>query len=84
MLKLFIYNNITIIFRISLQMDPMTASAIVALRLAIESIIDLGSKSPENIQILYESHRELIEVLIELCKFNTCRYNLPLISFNCM
>lgn len=62
-------------------MDPKTASAIVALRPAIESLIINASKNPESISTLIEIDSKLINVLKELCNFNSGRYNLSPILF---
>jgi len=62
-------------------MDPTAASAIVALRPAIESLIVHASEEPESIATLRETDIKLINVLKELCNFNCGRYNLSPISF---
>lgn len=62
-------------------MDPTAASAIVALRPAIESLIVHASEEPESIAMLRETDIKLINVLKELCNFNCGRYNLSPISF---
>lgn len=63
-------------------MDVKAASAIVALRPAIESIIVHVSENPESITMLSETDVKLINILKELCNFNCGRYNLSPISFN--
>lgn len=63
-------------------MDAKTASAIVALRPAIESLIVRVSESPISISTLNEADIKLIDVLKELCNFNSGRYNLSPISFD--
>lgn len=63
-------------------MDPKAASTIVALRPAIESLIVRASEEPEMISMLNEIDTTLINVLKELCDFNSGRYNLPPISFD--
>jgi len=63
-------------------MDVKAASAIVALRPAIESIIVHVSENPESITMLSETDIKLINILKELCNFNCGRYNLSPISFN--
>ncbi|KAF0752625.1 dosage compensation regulator isoform X2 [Aphis craccivora] len=67
---------------ITLKMDVKAASAIVALRPAIESIIVHVSENPESITMLSETDIKLINILKELCNFNCGRYNLSPISFN--
>jgi len=67
---------------ITLKMDVKTASAIVALRPAIESIIVHVSENPESITTLSEKNIKLINILKELCNFNCGRYNLSPISFD--
>lgn len=67
---------------ITLKMDVKAASAIVALRPAIESIIVHVSEDPESITMLSETDIKLINLLKELCSFNCGRYNLSPISFN--
>lgn len=62
-------------------MDAKAASTIVALRPAIESLIVRASKEPEMISMLNEIDIKLINVLKELCNFNSGRYNLSPISF---
>jgi ATP-dependent RNA helicase A len=68
--------------RINLKIDVKTASAIVALRPAIESLIINASKNPESISMLTETDNKLINVLKELCNFNSGRYNLSPILFD--
>lgn len=68
--------------RINLKMDVKTASAIVALRPAIESLIINASKNPESILMLSETDNKLINVLKELCNFNSGRHNLSPILFD--
>lgn len=63
-------------------MDVKTASAIVALRPAIESLIVHASEEPESILTLSDTNIKLIEVLKELCNFNCGRFNLSPILFN--
>lgn len=63
-------------------MDVKTASAIVALRPAVESLIINASKNPESISTLMETDNKLINVLKELCNFNSGRYNLSPILFD--
>lgn len=63
-------------------MDAKAASAIVALRPAIESLIVTASEEPESILTLSDTNIKLIEVLKELCNFNSGRYNLPQIVFD--
>lgn len=63
-------------------MDPKAASTIVALRPAIESLIVRASKEPESILTLSEIDIKLIDVLKDLCNFNSGRYNLSPISFD--
>lgn len=63
-------------------MDPSSASAIVALRPAIERLIVHASEEPESISSLNETDIKLIEVLKELCNFNAGRHNLSPISFD--
>jgi len=62
-------------------MDATAASAIVALRPAIESLIVHASEEPESITTLSETDIKLINLLKELCNFNCGRYNLSPISF---
>jgi len=62
-------------------MDATAASAIVALRPAIESLIVHASEEPESIATLSETDIKLINLLKELCNFNCGRYNLSPISF---
>lgn len=62
-------------------MDVKTAAAIVALRPAIESLIVRVSETPKSISSLNEADIKLIDVLKELCNFNSGRYNLSPISF---
>lgn len=69
-------------YRITLKMDVKAASAIVALRPAIESIIVHVSENPESITTLSETDIKLINLLKELCNFNCGRYNLSPISFD--
>ncbi|XP_060872355.1 dosage compensation regulator [Metopolophium dirhodum] len=66
---------------ITLKMDATAASAIVALRPAIESLIVHASEEPESIATLSETDIKLINLLKELCNFNCGRYNLSPISF---
>ncbi|XP_029345786.1 dosage compensation regulator [Acyrthosiphon pisum] len=66
---------------ITLKMDARAASAIVALRPAIESLIVHASEEPESIATLSERDIKLINLLKELCNFNCGRYNLSPISF---
>lgn len=63
-------------------MDVKSASAIVALRPAIESLLIRGSEDPESILELSDVDLKLINVLKELCSFNSGRYNLSPISFS--
>lgn len=63
-------------------MDAKSASAIVALRPAIESLIVHASENPESILTLSEIDLKLLDVLKELCNFNAGRYNLSPISFD--
>lgn len=63
-------------------MDPSSASAIVALRPAIERLIVHASEEPESISSLSEVDIKLVDVLKELCNFNAGRYNLSPISFD--
>lgn len=63
-------------------MDVKTASAIVALRPAIESLIVRVSEDPEQISELSDRDVKLINVLKELCNFNSGRHNLTPISFD--
>lgn len=63
-------------------MDVKSASAIVALRPAIESLIVRVSEEPESITSFNETDLQLIEVLKDLCSFNSGRFNLPPISFD--
>lgn len=63
-------------------MDAKSASAIVALRPAIESLIVQASEDPDSISTLSEVDLKLINVLKELCNFNAGRYNLSPISFD--
>lgn len=63
-------------------MDPKIASAIVALRPAIERLIVLASEEPESIIEFNELDTKLINVLKVLCNFNTGRYNLSPILFD--
>jgi len=63
-------------------MDAKYASAIVALRPAIECLIVRASENPESILTLNETDVKLIAILKELCNFNCGRYNLSPISFN--
>lgn len=62
-------------------MDATAASAIVALRPAIERLIVQASEQPELIGMLSEADIKLINILKELCNFNCGRYNLSPISF---
>ncbi|CAI6362148.1 unnamed protein product [Macrosiphum euphorbiae] len=66
---------------ITLKMDVKAASAIVALRPAIESLIVHASEKPDAIATLSETDIKLVNVLKELCNFNCGRYNLSPISF---
>ncbi|XP_022167135.1 dosage compensation regulator [Myzus persicae] len=66
---------------ITLKMDATAASAIVALRPAIERLIVQASEQPELIGMLSEADIKLINILKELCNFNCGRYNLSPISF---
>eukprot|EP00102_Acyrthosiphon_pisum_P022829 XP_016660039.1 PREDICTED: dosage compensation regulator-like isoform X3 [Acyrthosiphon pisum] len=66
---------------INLKMDVTAASAIVALRPAIESLIVHASEEPGSIAMLSETDIKLINVLKELCNFNCGRYNLSPITF---
>lgn len=68
--------------RINLKMDAKAASAIVALRPAIESLIVHVSQDPESILELNDKDVKLINVLKELCNFNSGRFNLTPISFD--
>lgn len=63
-------------------MDAKSASAIVALRPAIESLIVHASEEPESLSSFNDADIKLIEVLKELCSFNSGRFNLPPISFD--
>lgn len=63
-------------------MDVKSASLIVALRPAIERLIVYASGEPESILTLNEIDMKLIEILKELCSFNSGRYNMPQISFD--
>lgn len=63
-------------------MDVKAASAIVALRPAIESMIVRVSENPESITTLSETDIKLINLLKELCNFNCGRFNLSPISFD--
>jgi len=63
-------------------MDVKYASAIVALRPAIECLIVRVSENPELITMLNETDLKLIDVLKDLCNFNCGRYNLTPITFN--
>jgi ATP-dependent RNA helicase A len=74
--------NYFVLYRITLKMDVKAASAIVALRPAIESIIVHVSENPESITTLSETDIRLINILKELCNFNCGRYNLSPISFD--
>lgn len=65
-------------------MEPKVASAIVALRPAIEGLIVRVSEDPESILMLNDCDTKLINILKELCNFNSGRYNLPPISFDQM
>ncbi|XP_027854548.2 dosage compensation regulator isoform X1 [Aphis gossypii] len=67
---------------ITLKMDVKAASAIVALRPAIESMIVRVSENPESITTLSETDIKLINLLKELCNFNCGRFNLSPISFD--
>jgi len=62
-------------------MNAAAASAIVALRPAIESLIVHASEEPESIAVLSEKDIKLINILKELCNFNCGRHNLSPISF---
>lgn len=70
------------LYRITLKMDVKAASAIVALRPAIESMIVRVSENPESITTLSETDIKLINLLKELCNFNCGRFNLSPISFD--
>jgi len=70
------------LYRITLKMNVKAASAIVALRPAIESIIVHVSENPESITTLSKRDIKLINLLKELCNFNCGRYNLSPISFD--
>lgn len=63
-------------------MDAKSASAIVALRPAIERLIVHASEEPESISTLNEADSKIIEVIKELCSFNSGRYNLSPILFD--
>jgi ATP-dependent RNA helicase A len=67
---------------INLKMDVKSASAIVALRPAIECLIVHASEEPESISSLNEADTKLLDVLKQLCSFNSGRYNLSPILFD--
>ncbi|XP_050306805.1 dosage compensation regulator isoform X2 [Anthonomus grandis grandis] len=55
---------------INLKMDPQTASEIVALRPALESLVIRASQDPEQIMDLSEIDRKVVNVIRELCKLH--------------
>lgn len=70
--------------RLNLKMDAVTASAIVALRPAIECLIEHVSENPKSISTLSEKYIKLLNVLKELCNFKCGRFNPSPISFHQM
>ncbi|XP_050532289.1 ATP-dependent RNA helicase A protein [Daktulosphaira vitifoliae] len=67
---------------INLKMDPSSASAIVALRPAIEGLIIKISENPEFILTMSDIDVKLLNVLKDLCNFNAGRYNISPITFD--
>ena len=57
-------------------MDPNTASAIVALRPAIEGLIVRAAKDPESITTLSPNDKKVFEVIRKLCTFDAGRHGL--------
>lgn len=66
---------------IVLDMKPEVASAIVALRPALESLIIRASKKPSQIKELSRVDLKVINVIKELCKLNAGRYGMKPVDF---
>ncbi|XP_043511200.1 dosage compensation regulator isoform X1 [Frieseomelitta varia] len=65
---------------INLDMDPVHAAAIVALRPALESLVVKAAKEPETILQLSPNEQKVLNVIKALCIMNACRYELDQIT----
>ena len=72
----FVKNIIRLDGWIHLDMKPEEASAIVALRPAIESLIIKASKEPSQVRELSPIDRKVVEIVKELCGINAGRYGM--------
>ena len=57
-------------------MDPNTASAIVALRPAIEGLIIRAAQDPESITTMSSEDDKIIQTIRQLCTFDVGRHGL--------
>lgn len=59
-----------------MNLDPAVATAIVALRPALEGLVVRAAKDPETITDLSPLEEKTVSVIKELCKINAGRYGM--------
>ncbi|CAB3368021.1 Hypothetical predicted protein [Cloeon dipterum] len=78
----FVDNVIRLDNWINLEMKPEVASAIVALRPSLETLVMKAASCPEGVLELSPQDEKLINTIRNLCKINSCRHEMEQVSMS--